>query len=87
VACVPFCCLLQIFWLLKESELTPSGANLLDGRFAVFGYITQNQSALGYTQVSKGVAWCGEFGYPTLECKQLNSGPFLSRACAGGRQD
>ena len=30
----------QVFWLLKESELTPSGANLLDGRYAVFGYIT-----------------------------------------------
>ena len=29
----------QVFWLLKESELTPSGANLLDGRYAVFGYI------------------------------------------------
>lgn len=31
----------QIFWLLKESELTPSGANLLDGRYAVFGYIVE----------------------------------------------
>lgn len=29
----------QVFWLLKESELTPSGANLLDGRYAVFGYV------------------------------------------------
>ena len=52
---------LQIFWLLKESELTPSGANLLDGRFAVFGYITPNQSALGYTQVrSKANSPTGE---------------------------
>jgi cyclophilin family peptidyl-prolyl cis-trans isomerase len=31
----------QVFWLLKESELTPSGANLLDGRFSVFGYIIE----------------------------------------------
>ena len=31
----------QVFWLLKESELTPSGANLLDGRYAVFGYIVE----------------------------------------------
>jgi cyclophilin family peptidyl-prolyl cis-trans isomerase len=34
----------QIFWLLKESELTPSGANLLDGRYAVFGYIVDVRS-------------------------------------------
>lgn len=33
----------QIFWLLKESELTPSNANILDGTFAVFGYVTQNE--------------------------------------------
>lgn len=31
----------QVFWLLKESELTPSGANLLDGRYAVFGYVVE----------------------------------------------
>jgi cyclophilin family peptidyl-prolyl cis-trans isomerase len=36
----------QIFWLLKESELTPSGANLLDGRYAVFGYIVDGQEDL-----------------------------------------
>lgn len=36
----------QVFWLLKESELTPSGANLLDGRFAVFGYITEVRASL-----------------------------------------
>jgi cyclophilin family peptidyl-prolyl cis-trans isomerase len=36
----------QVFWLLKESELTPSGANLLDGRYAVFGYIIDNSEAL-----------------------------------------
>eukprot|EP00193_Tetraselmis_chui_P010667 CAMPEP_0177779138 /NCGR_PEP_ID=MMETSP0491_2-20121128/16395_1 /TAXON_ID=63592 /ORGANISM="Tetraselmis chuii, Strain PLY429" /LENGTH=451 /DNA_ID=CAMNT_0019298593 /DNA_START=174 /DNA_END=1529 /DNA_ORIENTATION=+ len=36
----------QIFFLLKESELTPSGANLLDGRYAVFGYIIEGQDLL-----------------------------------------
>lgn len=36
----------QVFFLLKESELTPSGANLLDGRYAVFGYITEGQDLL-----------------------------------------
>ena len=41
----------QIFWLLKESELTPSGANLLDGRYAVFGYITDNAELLADMQV------------------------------------
>lgn len=41
----------QVFWLLKESELTPSGANLLDGRYAVFGYVTENVDALGEMKV------------------------------------
>mmetsp|Transcript_35781 Transcript_35781/g.78111 ORF Transcript_35781/g.78111 Transcript_35781/m.78111 type:complete len:447 (-) Transcript_35781:198-1538(-) len=41
----------QIFWLLKESELTPSGANLLDGRYSVFGYVTENVDALGEMHV------------------------------------
>lgn len=41
----------QIFFLLKESELTPSGANLLDGRYAVFGYVTQGQDNLGLMKV------------------------------------
>merc|ERR1711871_254242 len=41
----------QIFWLLKESELTPTGSNLLDGRYSVFGYITENEDSLGDLQV------------------------------------
>lgn len=41
----------QIFFLLKESELTPSGANLLDGRYAVFGYAVQGQDSLGVMKV------------------------------------
>nr|O49939.1 RecName: Full=Peptidyl-prolyl cis-trans isomerase, chloroplastic; AltName: Full=40 kDa thylakoid lumen PPIase; AltName: Full=40 kDa thylakoid lumen rotamase; Flags: Precursor [Spinacia oleracea]CAA72792.1 thylakoid lumen rotamase [Spinacia oleracea] len=41
----------QIFWLLKESELTPSNANILDGRYAVFGYVTDNQDYLADLKV------------------------------------
>uniref|UniRef100_A0A2P2K511 peptidylprolyl isomerase n=3 Tax=Rhizophora mucronata TaxID=61149 RepID=A0A2P2K511_RHIMU len=41
----------QVFWLLKESELTPSNANILDGRYAVFGYITENKDLLADVKV------------------------------------
>ncbi|ERN06625.1 peptidyl-prolyl cis-trans isomerase CYP38, chloroplastic isoform X1 [Amborella trichopoda] len=41
----------QIFWLLKESELTPSNANILDGRYTVFGYVTENQDFLADLKV------------------------------------
>ncbi|XP_047334798.1 peptidyl-prolyl cis-trans isomerase CYP38, chloroplastic [Impatiens glandulifera] len=41
----------QIFWLLKESELTPSNSNILDGRYAVFGYITENEDYLADLKV------------------------------------
>jgi cyclophilin family peptidyl-prolyl cis-trans isomerase len=41
----------QFFFLLKESELTPTGSNLLDGRFAVFGYVVDNADLLGELQV------------------------------------
>ncbi|GBG83493.1 hypothetical protein CBR_g37206 [Chara braunii] len=41
----------QVFWLLKESELTPTGANILDGRYAVFGYVTENETLLADLKV------------------------------------
>jgi cyclophilin family peptidyl-prolyl cis-trans isomerase len=41
----------QIFWLLKEAELTPSGANILDGRYAVFGYLVDGQNILNELKV------------------------------------
>ncbi|KAJ9526654.1 hypothetical protein QJQ45_017578, partial [Haematococcus lacustris] len=41
----------QVFFLLKDSELTPVGANLLDGRFSVFGYVTNGQDNLGFMKV------------------------------------
>lgn len=37
----------QFFFLLFEPELTPAGSNLLDGRYAVFGYTLEGQEALG----------------------------------------
>ncbi len=37
---------------LQESELTPTGSNLLDGRFAVFGYVVDNADLLGELQVT-----------------------------------
>jgi cyclophilin family peptidyl-prolyl cis-trans isomerase len=36
----------QWFFLLKESELTPSGTNILDGRYGVFGYAVQDAELL-----------------------------------------
>lgn len=41
----------QVFWLLKESELTPSNANILDGRYAVFGYVIENEDYLADLKV------------------------------------
>ena len=31
---------------MQESELTPTGANLLDGRYAVFGYTVEGSELL-----------------------------------------
>jgi peptidylprolyl isomerase len=36
----------QFFFFLFEPELTPAGRNLLDGRYAVFGYLTEGQKVL-----------------------------------------
>lgn len=36
----------QFFWLLFESNLTPAGKNLLDGRYACFGYTTEGAELL-----------------------------------------
>ena len=35
----------------QESELTPTGANLLDGRYGVFGYVTEGSQLLKEMQV------------------------------------
>lgn len=36
----------QFFFFLFEPELTPAGRNLLDGRYSVFGYVTQGKEVL-----------------------------------------
>lgn len=36
----------QFFFFLFEPELTPAGLNLLDGRYSVFGYVTQGKDIL-----------------------------------------
>ena len=41
----------QFFFLLRDSELTPSGSNLLDGQYAVFGYVTEGKDYLESLQV------------------------------------
>ncbi|NEQ99559.1 MAG: peptidylprolyl isomerase [Cyanothece sp. SIO2G6] len=41
----------QFFFLKFQSELTPAGINLLDGEYAVFGYIIENKQLLDKIQV------------------------------------
>jgi len=36
----------QFFFFLFEAELTPAGANLLDGRYAIFAYVTEGKEVL-----------------------------------------
>lgn len=36
----------QFFFFLFEPELTPAGRNLLDGRYSVFGYLTEGKDVL-----------------------------------------
>lgn len=36
----------QFFFFLFEPELTPAGANLLDGRYAIFGYVVDGKEVL-----------------------------------------
>lgn len=37
----------QFFWLLFDSDLTPAGKNVLDGRYPVFGYVVEGADLLG----------------------------------------
>ena len=36
----------QFFWLLFDSDLTPAGKNLLDGRYSCFGYTVEGGKLL-----------------------------------------
>ena len=47
----------QVFFLLKESELTPTGSNLLDGRYAVLGYVTQGADLLKEMEVGDKIEY------------------------------
>ena len=38
--------LLQFFWLLFDSDLTPAGKNVLDGRYPCFGYVVDGADFL-----------------------------------------
>ena len=42
---------------LQESELTPTGSNLLDGRYAVLGYITDHAEILKEMQVGDKIEY------------------------------
>lgn len=37
----------QFFFFLFEPEMTPAGLNLIDGRYAAFGYVVEGQKVLG----------------------------------------
>ena len=36
----------QFFWLLFDSDLTPAGKNVLDGRYSCFGYVVEGEEFL-----------------------------------------
>lgn len=40
----------QFFWLLFESDLTPAGKNVLDGRYPCFGYVVEGADYLSYLE-------------------------------------
>ncbi len=41
----------QFFFLLFDTELTPPGFNLMDGRYSVFGYVVEGQDTLEQLKV------------------------------------
>jgi len=40
----------QFFWLLFDSDLTPAGKNVLDGRYPCFGYVVEGADFLSDIQ-------------------------------------
>ena len=65
----------QVFWLLKESELTPSGANLLDGRYAVLGYVVDGADLLADVQVGDRIDYIKVVSGGDLLVKGTGSAP------------
>lgn len=45
----------QFFFFLFEPELTPAGANLLDGRYAIFGYVVEGKEVLDQLKAGDGI--------------------------------
>ncbi|MEM8602908.1 MAG: peptidylprolyl isomerase [Cyanobacteria bacterium P01_H01_bin.121] len=45
----------QFFFFLYEPELTPAGSNLIDGRYASFGYVVEGQATLENLKVGDRV--------------------------------
>jgi peptidylprolyl isomerase len=41
----------QFFIFMAEPDLTPAGLNLMDGRYAVFGYVTEGTEVLRHIKV------------------------------------
>jgi peptidylprolyl isomerase len=45
----------QFFFFLYEAELTPAGLNLVDGRYAAFGYVVEGFDVLEQLGVDDGI--------------------------------
>jgi peptidylprolyl isomerase len=45
----------QFFFFLYEPELTPAGLNLVDGRYAAFGYVVDGFDVLGELGVDDAI--------------------------------
>lgn len=72
---------------VQESELTPTGANLLDGRYAVFGYLIDGAALLQQAQVQPlEVAHAGEFyAHKPCSLSQHHHPAFLKSRLGGLR--
>ena len=42
----------QFFFFLYEAELNPAGRNLIDGRYAAFGYVVEGEEILGNLEIN-----------------------------------
>lgn len=54
----------QFFWLLFESDLTPAGKNLLDGRYTCFGYTVEGADLLRALRETDVIASAKVLPYP-----------------------
>ena len=56
----------QFFFFLFETDLTPPGVNLLDGRYAAFGYVTEGKDVLKNLTKREFVLRSSSFGVGDL---------------------